>query len=66
MSAVVKVLCDKLSVQMPICTEVYNVLYKGKSGREAAMSLLSREQKSEQILLSTYIKQNSVTNHEDQ
>ena len=26
---------------------VYNVLYKGKSGREAAMSLLSREQKSE-------------------
>lgn len=47
MSAVVKVLCDKLSVQMPICTEVYNVLYKGKSGREAAMSLLSREQKSE-------------------
>lgn len=47
MSEVVKGLIDKYNVQMPICNEVYEVLYKGKSGPEAAMSLLSREQKAE-------------------
>ena len=47
MSEVVKGLCEKYNVQMPICSEIYDVLFKGKSGIEAAMALLSREQKAE-------------------
>ncbi|MBQ9273793.1 MAG: NAD(P)H-dependent glycerol-3-phosphate dehydrogenase [Succinivibrio sp.] len=34
-------------VNMPICQEVYEILYEGKDGRAAAASLLGRSQKSE-------------------
>lgn len=47
MSAVVQKLSEKFNVQMPICSEIFDVIYKGKSGRDAAKALLSREQKSE-------------------
>ncbi|MGN1280664.1 MAG: NAD(P)H-dependent glycerol-3-phosphate dehydrogenase [Succinivibrio sp.] len=47
MSAVVRQLSEKLNVQMPICSEIFDVIYKGKCGRDAATALLSREQKSE-------------------
>ena len=47
MSKVIKDLKDKCNVQMPICTEIYEILYNNKSVKEAALSLLSREQKAE-------------------
>ncbi len=47
MSKVVRNLCDKMDVQMPICNEVYEIIYNGKSGLDAAMSLLGRSLKSE-------------------
>ncbi len=47
MSKVVKGLCQKMSVQMPICNEVYEIIYNGKSGYDAAMTLLGRELKAE-------------------
>ncbi len=47
MSKVVRNLCDKTGVQMPICHEVYEIIYNGKSGLDAAMSLLGRSLKSE-------------------
>jgi glycerol-3-phosphate dehydrogenase (NAD(P)+) len=47
MSKVVKNICDRLNVQMPICNEVYEVIYNGKSGVDAAMSLLGRSLKAE-------------------
>lgn len=43
----VKVLATRHGVEMPICEQIYQVLYKGKSAKEAAISLLSREQTSE-------------------
>lgn len=36
-------LAKKLNVDMPICTEIYEVLINGKSVQEAAHTLLSRE-----------------------
>lgn len=47
MSKVVVDLCNKYNVQMPICQEVYKVIYEGKNGQAAAMSLLGRSLKSE-------------------
>ena len=47
MSKVVVDLCVKFNVQMPICQEVYKVIYEGKNGQAAAMSLLGRSLKSE-------------------
>lgn len=43
----IKKLCDKYSVDMPICTEVYNALYEGKDVREAINTLFSRSIKKE-------------------
>ncbi|MFC3122343.1 NAD(P)H-dependent glycerol-3-phosphate dehydrogenase [Agaribacter flavus] len=43
----VKILSARQQVEMPICDQIYAVLYEGKSAKEAALSLLSREQKSE-------------------
>ncbi len=40
-------LASRLNVSMPICTEIFAVLYQGKSGREAAKSLLGRGQTAE-------------------
>ena len=44
MSKVIKDLKDKCNVQMPICTEIYEILYNNKSVKEAALS--SRQQLS--------------------
>lgn len=41
-------LAKQLKVEVPITQEVYEVLFKGKSAKEAAKSLLSRSAKPEQ------------------
>ena len=38
---------DKLGIEMPICHQVYRILYEGASPREAVEALMSRELKSE-------------------
>jgi len=43
----VKRLCDKHRVEMPICTEVYNVLFEGKSAAAAVRDLMTRQLKDE-------------------
>lgn len=43
----VKILADKLQIEMPICEQIYQVLYQHKPAREAALSLLGREPTSE-------------------
>ncbi|RDV26680.1 NAD(P)H-dependent glycerol-3-phosphate dehydrogenase [Alteromonas aestuariivivens] len=43
----VHVLAKRYEVEMPICEQIYQVLYQGKSPRDAAMALLSRDLKSE-------------------
>lgn len=43
MTVVVRRLAQQYGVQMPICCELYEVLYNGKNGRAAARTLLSRE-----------------------
>jgi len=40
-------LAKKMSVDMPIITEVYNVIYKGKEPRKAVKDLMTRELKVE-------------------
>lgn len=47
MIPVLRKLAKEIGVQMPICSELYEIVYKGKSGSEAASELLSREIKSE-------------------
>ncbi len=47
MSKAVKQFSEKLGVQMPICDEVYEIIYNGKSGADAALSLLGRSLKAE-------------------
>ena len=47
MVATVHKLVEKYNLQMPICSELYEVLYNGKSGRAAAASLLARSLKTE-------------------
>lgn len=43
----VYILAERYGVEMPICTEIYNVLYKGKSPLDATTSLLNRAKKEE-------------------
>ena len=43
----VHALAEKIGVEMPISEQIYQVLYKGKSAKEAAMALLGREQTKE-------------------
>ena len=38
---------DKLGIEMPICQQVYGILYRGLSAREAVGSLMNRELKRE-------------------
>lgn len=40
-------LAHRVNVEMPICEQIYYVLYKGKDVKEAAMDLLSRSKKEE-------------------
>ena len=40
-------LADRMNVEMPITQQIYEVLYQGKSPREAAVTLLGREKKAE-------------------
>lgn len=40
-------LAGRMGVEMPITEQLYQVLYQGKSAKEAAMALLGREQTSE-------------------
>ena len=44
----VKEVADKLGIEMPICHQVYRILYEGASPREAVGALMGRELKSEQ------------------
>ena len=46
-AAEVQQLARRHGVEMPICDQVYQVLYQGKDAKEAAMSLLSRDRKTE-------------------
>lgn len=43
----VHILAKAKNIEMPICEQIYKVLYQGKSAKEAAVALLSREQTSE-------------------
>ena len=43
----VKLLSAKIGVEMPICEQIYQVLYQHKSAKEAAFDLLKREKKAE-------------------
>ncbi len=43
----VRLLSAEHGIEMPICEQIYQVLYKGKSAKEAAVALLSREQTQE-------------------
>ena len=43
----VKLLSSRQKIEMPICEQIYQVLYRGKSAKEAAISLLSRTPTSE-------------------
>jgi glycerol-3-phosphate dehydrogenase (NAD(P)+) len=43
----VKEVADKLGIEMPICHQVYRILYEGASPREAVGVLMGRELKSE-------------------
>jgi glycerol-3-phosphate dehydrogenase (NAD(P)+) len=43
----VKEVADKLGIEMPICQQVYQILYEGTSPREAVQALMTRALKSE-------------------
>ncbi len=43
----VKEVADELGIEMPICHQVYRILYEGASPRAAVEALMSRELKSE-------------------
>jgi glycerol-3-phosphate dehydrogenase (NAD(P)+) len=43
----VKEVADDLGIEMPICQQVYQILYEGTSPREAVESLMGRALKSE-------------------
>ena len=43
----VHILAAREGVEMPICEQIYQVLYQDKSPKDAAMALLGRDQKSE-------------------
>jgi glycerol-3-phosphate dehydrogenase (NAD(P)+) len=44
----VKEVADKLQIEMPICQQVYRILYEGASPREAVGALMGRQLKPEQ------------------
>ncbi|PSJ44425.1 NAD(P)H-dependent glycerol-3-phosphate dehydrogenase [Zobellella endophytica] len=46
-AAEVHQLAGRHRVEMPICEQVYQVLYEGKNAKEAALALLSRDRKAE-------------------
>lgn len=46
-AAEVHQLAARHGVEMPICEQVYQVLYEGKNAKEAALALLSRDRKVE-------------------
>ncbi|MBO1519625.1 NAD(P)H-dependent glycerol-3-phosphate dehydrogenase [Oceanisphaera pacifica] len=46
-AAEVQQLAQRNGVEMPICEQVYQVLYQGKNAKEAAIALLSRHRKAE-------------------
>ena len=43
----VNILAKREGVEMPICEQIYQVLYQGKPAQEAALALLGRDLKSE-------------------
>ena len=43
----VHALAARQGVEMPICEQIYQILYQGKSAQEAAQALLGRDQKGE-------------------
>ena len=43
----VHILAARVGIEMPICEQIYQVLYHQKDPKEAAMALLGREQKFE-------------------
>ena len=43
----VHTLAQRMNVEMPICEQIYAVLYQGKPPKEAAISLLARDLKNE-------------------
>ena len=43
----VHILAARVDIEMPICEQIYQVLYHAKAPKEAALSLLGREQKFE-------------------
>lgn len=43
----VHILANKHNIEMPICEQIYSVLYEGKSASDAAMALLQREKTNE-------------------
>jgi glycerol-3-phosphate dehydrogenase (NAD(P)+) len=43
----VHILSKRMGVEMPICEQVYEVLYNKKPAKEAALTLLGRNQTSE-------------------
>ena len=46
-AAEVRQLAQRHGIEMPICEQVYAVLYQGKDAKEAAISLLSRDRRPE-------------------
>jgi glycerol-3-phosphate dehydrogenase (NAD(P)+) len=46
----VKEVADKLNIEMPICQQVYSILYEGKSPRAAVETLMRRQLKPEKEL----------------
>ena len=43
----VKTLSERYGIEMPICDQIYSVLYQDKPPKEAALALLGRDMKSE-------------------
>ena len=43
----VKEVADELGIEMPICQQIYRILYQDASPREAVGALMGRELKSE-------------------
>jgi glycerol-3-phosphate dehydrogenase (NAD(P)+) len=43
----VKEVAEELAIEMPICHQIYRILYQGAGPREAVGALMSRELKSE-------------------
>lgn len=43
----VYVLSHRMGIEMPICDQIYQVLYEGKNAKEAALELISRSPKQE-------------------